>query len=61
MMMVAYIAVTEEAVNALNQSDVPRFCQAGFSGEVYVGIIANTPRLETCVEYLTYLVSGNNQ
>lgn len=56
-----YIAITEEAVNALNLSDVPMFRQAGFSGEVYVGIIANTPRLETCVEYLTYLVSGNNQ
>lgn len=27
----------------------------------YVGIIANTPRLETCIEYLTYLFSGNNQ
>lgn len=51
-----YIAVTEEAVNGLNLTDVPMFRQAGFSGDVYAGIVANTPRLETCGDYLVYLV-----
>lgn len=51
-----YIAVTESVVNGLNVTDVPLFRQAGFSGEVYAGIIANTPRLETCADWLAHLV-----
>ena len=53
-----YIAVTEESVNGLNLTDVPMFRQAGFSGDVYAGIVANTPRPETSVDYLVYLVSA---
>lgn len=53
-----YIAVTEDVVNGLNLTDVPLFRQAGFSGEVYAGIVANTPRPDTCSEYLAYIVSA---
>jgi hypothetical protein len=50
-----YTAVTESVPNALNLSELPLFTAAGFSGDVYLGIIANTPRLSECVEYLTFL------
>ena len=53
-----YISVTEDVVNGLNLTDAPMFRQAGFSGDVYAGIIANTPRTETSVDYLVYLVSA---
>lgn len=52
------IAVTETVVNGLVVTDVPLFRQAGFSGDVYVGIIVNTPRLSDCASWLTYLVSA---
>ena len=42
----SYTAVTQTVANAWNVSSLPQFQQAGFSGDVYLGIIANTPRLE---------------
>ena len=50
-----YTAVTEEAINALDVSQLPLFRQAGFSDEVYLGIIANSPRLSECADYLAFL------
>lgn len=50
-----YVAVTESAVNALDLSQHPAFAQAGFSGKVYLGIIANTPRLSNCKDFLLSL------
>ena len=50
-----YTAVTEAAINALDVSQLPLFRQAGFSGEVYLGIIANSPSLGECANYLTFL------
>ena len=52
-----YIAVTESSPNALALSKLPLFEQAGFSGEVYLGIIANTPRQSACTNYITFLIS----
>lgn len=45
------------ACNALPLSQFPAFQQAGFSGEVYLGVIANSPRLELCRQYFQYLLS----
>lgn len=51
-----YLVVTESIPNALNLSTLPLFAQAGFSGEVYLGIIANTPRLSECEAYFAFLI-----
>ncbi len=48
--------VSETAVNAVCLSAQPLFASAGFQEPVYFGIIANTPRLETCLDYLQYLI-----
>ena len=50
-----YTAVTEAAINALDVSQLPLFRHAGFSGEVYLGIIANSPHLSECADYLAFL------
>lgn len=50
-----YTAVTETAINALDVSRLPLFRQAGFSGDVYLGVIANSPRLAECADYLAFL------
>lgn len=53
-----YIAVTEEAVNAIEVSQLPLFAQAGFDDAVYLAIIGNTPRLPDCMDYVDYLISA---
>lgn len=55
----SYTAVTQSVANAWNVSSLPIFQQAGFSGNVYLGIIANTPRPEKYKQYIDYLFSGS--
>ena len=50
-----YIAVTETVPNALDLSGLPLFQSSGLSGQVYLGVIATSPRLETCADYIAYL------
>ena len=50
-----YIAETEQAVNAISGDAFPRLAAAGFSGEVYLGIIGNTPREEMILNWLAWL------
>ena len=57
---IPYEAVTEEYPMAFEVSSFSYFGDAGFSDEVYLGIIANTPRSETVVSYLKYLLSYDN-
>ena len=52
-----YLEITENAVNGIEVSSLPAFQKAGFSGNVYLGIIANTPRLSGCLNYIAYLIS----
>ena len=52
-----YTAVTETVYNALELTPLSAFQAAGFSGSVYIGVIANTPRLPACQDYLYYLLS----
>lgn len=52
-----YTAVTETVYNALELTPLSAFQEAGFSGSVYIGVIANTPRLPACQDYLDYLLS----
>ena len=53
-----YREVTAPAMNAIDLSDIPLIKGAGFPDSIYLGIIANTPRLERCTEYLEYLLSA---
>ena len=49
---------TVAAENAIEVSDLPLFSRAGFSDSVYLGIIANSQRLATCIQYMEYLLLG---
>lgn len=51
-----YKAVTEDAVNALEVTDLPIFRAAGFPDAVYLGVIANSARTEWVLRYLDYLL-----
>ena len=48
-----YEAVTEVAQNALDVSGLPLF--QNLSGDIYLGVIGNTPRTETALRYILYL------
>lgn len=51
-----YHIVTTTAINGLSAAAFPTFQGAGFDGEVYLGIIANTQHYETAAAYLEYLL-----
>lgn len=51
----AYAAVTEEALFGLDLSGSEVIRQAGFEDTVYLGVIANSPRVDTVMQYLRYL------
>ena len=52
---VAYDAVTREDVNAVSAAASPLLQSAGFGGEVYLAVIANTPRTQQALDYIRYL------
>ena len=54
---VAYQAVTEPAANAILVSPFELFEQAGFSGDVYLGVIGNSPRKDMVLRYIDYLTA----
>ncbi len=53
----AYEAVTVTAVNAVEISSLPLFAPAGFSEPVYLGVIANSPRLPAAAAYIARILS----
>lgn len=50
-----YICVTDTVCNALELTRIPWIQELGLSGEVYLGIIQNSPRPDACVDYIDYL------
>lgn len=48
--------LTETVPNALAVASLPLFEQAGFNGDLYIGIIGNTPRPDAAGSYLRYLI-----
>lgn len=52
-----YQAVTEEVTNGLDVSLFPLFQEAGFQGSVYLGVVGNSPRLSTAIQYMEYLTA----
>lgn len=55
-----YTAITQSVYNAVELTQLPAFQNAGFSGSVYLGIIANTPRLAECQHYFEYLIGNSD-
>lgn len=49
-----YQAVTEEYPMGIDVSQKGIFSQAGFEEPVYLGVIANSPRMDTAVNYIKY-------
>lgn len=56
---VPYQAETEEFPMALELSRRGMIREAGFEDAVYVAVIANSPRTDTAIEYLSYLLSDS--
>ena len=50
------LRVTETVPNALC-ADLPLFREAGFDGDLYLGVVGNSPRLDAVSAYLNYLMS----
>ena len=50
--------VTEEAINGLDVSRLPLIASAGFPEATYLGVLANSERLDACADYLAYLAAG---
>ncbi len=47
--------VTQSAVNALAVSSLPLFQNAGFDGEIYLGLVANSPRSDAALCFFRFL------
>lgn len=50
-----YESETEEYPMAINVSKAPLIEKARLNGEVYLGVIANSPRKDMAVDYISYL------
>lgn len=50
-----FIYETDTVPNALDLSKLDWYQEAGYAEEVYLGIVLNTPRLDICADYFTYL------
>jgi len=55
---VPYSAVTESVANGLRISAFPLFEGAEFSGDVYLGAIGNSARLDAVLRYIDYLTTA---
>ena len=53
-----YEAVTEQQLNAVDVSEFPVFRNAGIDGNLYIGVIGNTPRVEKVQAFLAYLLNA---
>lgn len=53
-----YSAKTKEAFYGIDLSRTKLIWQAGFSEPVYLGIVANCPRIDSALDYLRYLYTG---
>ena len=47
--------VTETVPNSLAVSSLPLFREAGFDGDLYLGVVSNSPRQEEAEVYIRYL------
>lgn len=52
-----HVTKSVSVTNGLRVTDLPCFASSGFSDQLYLGFIANTPRASVCRDYLDYLLS----
>ena len=57
----AYQAETVSSVNALEVSAAPLLRPAGFQEPVYLGVIANSPRLPAAAAYIRYVLAPESR
>ncbi len=50
--------VTRSECNGIDLSELPLFQKAGFEEPVYLGVIANSPRLPAALQYVQYLLEA---
>lgn len=55
-----YESVTEDERNAIACSSFSAFRNAGFDNEVYIGIIANSTKIEESIAWLTFFSEAGN-
>ena len=48
--------ITETVTNGLELTDIALLKNAGFDEPVYLGVIANSPRIDSVISYLSYLM-----
>ncbi|MBR4545233.1 MAG: hypothetical protein IKO14_04570 [Oscillibacter sp.] len=53
-----YLATIAYGTNAVNVSRFPVFQNADFTDSVFLGVIPNSPRMASALEYIAYLESG---
>ena len=53
----AYHSMTAREINAVEISGFPVFSRTDFTGELFTGVMPNTPRLDCALAYLNYLAS----
>lgn len=51
--------VTEQAANGMEVSGLPVFQSAEIDGKLYLGVVANSPRLPAVLAYLRYLIQSS--
>ena len=56
-----HLTTNGKSVNGLDVSGFPLFRDAAFTDSVYVGVIANSSRLSTVVQYIEYLMDGTKE
>ena len=54
---IPYHAETEAVSNGILISAFPMFAQADFSGDVFLGVVGNSARLDAVLQYIDYLTS----
>lgn len=54
----SHLVETETLRNGLEVTELPLFRSAGFGEPIYLGVIANSPRLDAAARYLNYLLEG---
>lgn len=54
---VPYQAETEEVVNGILISAFPLFVHAEFSGDVFLGVVGNSPRIDAVLRFIDYLTA----
>lgn len=52
---IPYKAETKSYPMGIDLSKAPMFLEAGFDDKVYLGVVANSPRMDAAVEYIEYL------